>query len=139
MKSFGKIDFVSAQIDPTTDSLTVRAIVPNDFTHGKEGLLVPGQYVPVRVILGEQPDALLIPKSALMQTQAGDQVLVVDKDDKVVTRKVTVGQPYKDQWEIASGLEKDERVIVDGLQKVRAGQVVDPKIAKPPAATASSA
>ena len=123
----GKVDFVSAQIDPTTDSLTVRAVVPNDFTHGKEGMLVPGQYVPVRMILGERSDALLIPKSALMQTQAGDQVLVVDQDDKVASRKIEVGPAYQGHWVIKSGLEKGERVIVEGLQKAKLGSVVAPK------------
>jgi RND family efflux transporter MFP subunit len=123
----GKIDFVSAQIDPTTDSLTVRAVVPNDFSHGNEGILVPGQYVPVRVILGERPGTLLIPKSALMQTQAGDQVLVVDKDDKVASRKVEIGAAFQGQWVIKSGLEKGERVIVEGLQKTKPGNVVAPK------------
>jgi membrane fusion protein, multidrug efflux system len=123
----GKIDFISAQIDQTTDSLTVRAVVPNDFSHGRDGALVPGQYVPVRVILGEQPDALLIPQAALMQTQAGDQVLVVDQDDKVASRNVEVGPAYQGQWVIRSGLEKGERVIVEGLQKARPGAVVAPK------------
>ena len=123
----GKIDFVSARIDPTTDSLTVRAVVPNDFSHGRDGALVPGQYVPVRVILGEQPDALLIPQAALMQTQAGDQVLVVGQDDKVASRNVEVGPAYQGQWVIRSGLQKGERVIVEGLQKARPGVVVAPK------------
>ncbi|MGH6904866.1 MAG: efflux RND transporter periplasmic adaptor subunit [Geminicoccaceae bacterium] len=123
----GKIDFVSAQIDQTTDSLTVRAVVPNDFSHGRDGALVPGQYVPVRVILGEQPDALLIPQAALMQTQAGDQVLVVDQDDKVASRNVEVGPAHQGQWVVRSGLQKGERVIVEGLQKARPGAVVAPK------------
>jgi membrane fusion protein (multidrug efflux system) len=135
----GKIDFVSAQIDTTTDSLTVRAVVPNDFAHGNEGILVPGQYVPVRVILAEQPDALLVPKPALIETQAGEQVYVVDKDNKVAARKVEVGQAYKDQWVIKSGLEKGEQVIVEGLQKVRPGQVVDAKPAQSPPSQTPSA
>ena len=123
----GKIDFVSARIDPTTDSLTVRAVVPNDFSHGRDGALVPGQYVPVRVVLGEQPDALLIPQAALMQTQAGDQVLVVGQDDKVESRTVEVGSAYQGQWVIRSGLQKGERVIVEGLQKAKPGTVVAPR------------
>jgi membrane fusion protein (multidrug efflux system) len=134
----GKIDFISAQIDPTTDSLTFRAVIANDFSNTREGDLVAGQYVPVRMVLGERADALLIPKPALLETQIGQHVLVVDKDDKVVTRKVVVGQPYKDQWVITSGLEKDERVIVDGLQKVRPGHVVDPQPAKAPDSTPSA-
>jgi membrane fusion protein (multidrug efflux system) len=123
----GKIDFISAQIDPTTDSLTVRAVVPNDFSHGRDGALVPGQYVPVRLILGEQPDALLVPETALMQTQAGDQVLVVGADDKVESRTIEVGPAYQGQWVIKSGLQKGERVIVQGQQKAKAGVVVAPK------------
>jgi membrane fusion protein (multidrug efflux system) len=122
----GKLDFISSQIDPTTDTLTFRAVIANDFSHSSEGDLVPGQYVPVRMILGERPDALLVPKAALLETQAGQQVYVIDKDNKVVSRAVEVGQPYEDQWVIKSGLEKGERVIVDGLQKVRPGGVVDP-------------
>jgi membrane fusion protein (multidrug efflux system) len=123
----GRIDFVSAEIDPTTDSLTVRAVVPNDFSHGREGALVPGQYVPVRLILGERPDALLIPQAALMQTQAGAQVLVVDQDDKAASRNVEVGAAYQGQWVIESGLEAGERVIVEGLQKAKPGSVVAPR------------
>jgi RND family efflux transporter MFP subunit len=123
----GKIDFISAQIDPTTDSLTVRAVVPNDFSHGRDGALLPGQYVPVRLILGEQPDALLVPETALMQTQAGAQVLVVGADDKVESRTIEVGPAYQGQWVIKSGLQKGERVIVQGQQKAKAGVVVAPK------------
>ena len=70
----GKLDFISSQIDPTTDTLTFRAVIANDFAHGSEGDLVPGQYVPVRMILGERQGALLVPKPALIETQAGQQV-----------------------------------------------------------------
>jgi membrane fusion protein (multidrug efflux system) len=62
-----------------------------------------------------------------MQTQAGDQVLVVDKDDKVASRKVEVGSAYQEQWVIKGGLEKGERVIVEGMQKAKPGSVVAPK------------
>ena len=135
----GKLDFISSQIDPTTDTLTFRAVIANDFSHSSEGDLVPGQYVPVRLVPGERPDALLVPKPALLENQAGQQVYVVDKDNKVVSRTVEVGQPYKDQWVIKSGVEKGERVIVEGLQKVRPGRVVDPVPAKAPQSEAPSA
>jgi multidrug efflux pump subunit AcrA (membrane-fusion protein) len=62
-----------------------------------------------------------------MQTQAGDHVLVVDKDNKVASRKVEVGAAFQGQWVIKSGLEKGERVIVEGLQKTKPGSVVAPK------------
>jgi RND family efflux transporter MFP subunit len=135
----GKLDFISSQIDPTTDTLTFRAVIANDFAHSNEGDLVPGQYVPVRMVLGERQGALLVPKPALLETQAGQQVYVVDKDNKVVSRTVEVGQPYKDQWVIESGLEKGERVIVEGLQKVRPGGVVDAEPAQAPQSQTPSA
>jgi membrane fusion protein, multidrug efflux system len=135
----GKLDFISSQIDPTTDTLTFRAVIANDFSHSSEGDLVPGQYVPVRMVLGERPDALLVPKPALLETQAGQQVYVVDKDNKVASRTVVVAQPYKGQWVVKSGVEKGERVIVEGLQKVRPGGVVDPVPAPAPQDPAPSA
>jgi membrane fusion protein (multidrug efflux system) len=135
----GKLDFMSSQIDPTTDTLTFRAVIANDFSHSSEGDLVPGQYVPVRMVLGDRPDALLVPKPALLETQAGQQVYVVDKDNKVASRTIEVAQPYKGQWVVKSGLEKGERVIVEGLQKVRPGAVVDPVSAPAPQDPAPSA
>jgi membrane fusion protein (multidrug efflux system) len=123
----GKVDFISSQIDPTMDSLTFRAVIANDFSHSREGDLVPGQYVPVRLIVGEQPDALLIPQVALLENQVGQQVLVVDKDNKVESRTVTIGAAFKNQWVVKDGLKEGEQVIVEGLQKVRPGAVVDAK------------
>jgi RND family efflux transporter MFP subunit len=123
----GKVDFISSQIDPTMDSLTFRAVIANDFSHSREGDLVPCQYVPVRLIVGEQPDALLIPQVALLENQVGQQVLVVDKDNKVESRTVTIGAAFKNQWVVKDGLKEGEQVIVEGLQKVRPGAVVDAK------------
>jgi RND family efflux transporter MFP subunit len=130
----GKIDFISSQIDPTMDSLTFRAVIANDFSHSTEGDLVPGQYVPVRLTVGEQPDALLIPQVALLENQVGQQVMVVGKDNKVESRTVTIGAAFENQWVVKDGLKEGEQVIVEGLQKVRPGAVVD---AKPQAPTQS--
>lgn len=130
----GEVDFWSAQIDPTTDSLTGRAIFPNPFKRDVDVHLIPGQYVPLRLILGEQPDAILIPESALVQTQVGSRVFVVDKENKVAQRQVEVGRSYDQQWVIKKGLAKGERVIVEGVQKVRPGIVV--RLETPEAKTA---
>lgn len=120
----GEVDFWSAQIDPSTDTLTGRAIFPNPFKRDIDLHLIPGQYVPLRLILGEQPDAILIPESALVQTQVGTHVFVVDKDNKVEQRPVEVSRSYDQQWVITKGLEKGERVIAEGVQKVRPGIAV---------------
>jgi RND family efflux transporter MFP subunit len=128
----GKVDFISFRINPTTDSLTVRAVFPNKHIGSGDYDLIPGQYAPVRLILGENPDALLIPETALVETQAGTHVFVVGKDNKVESRKVVEGSPYKRQRVINEGLKLGERVIIEGVQKVRPGMAVKPEAAAPP-------
>jgi len=124
----GKINFISFRINPTTDSVLVRATLPNRTSKDTGDYdLIPGQYAPVRLILGEDADALLIPQPALKESQMGKQVFVVKADNKVETRNVEVGRSYKNQWIIQKGLKKGEKVIVEGTQKVRPGVVVNPK------------
>ena len=123
----GRLNYISAQIDPTTDTLEYRAVFPNPIEDLAQIALIPGQYVPIRLTVGEDPNTLLVPGPALVQSQVGTQVYVVNKDNKVESRKVEVGQAYKQQWIIKKGLEKGERVIYDGLQKVRPGVVVNIK------------
>ncbi|MGB5408159.1 MAG: efflux RND transporter periplasmic adaptor subunit, partial [Thiogranum sp.] len=123
----GRLDYISAQIDPTTDTLEYRAVFPNPIEDLAQIALIPGQYVPIRLTVGEDSNTLLVPGPALVQSQVGTQVYVVNKDNKVESRKVEVGQAYKQQWIIKKGLEKGERVIYDGVQKVRPGVVVNIK------------
>jgi len=120
----GHLDFVSVQSNPSTDTLTARAIFPNEGVDERQMTLVPGQYVPLNLIAGRQPDALLIPQVALVQSQIGAQVMVVGKDSKVEARTVEVDRAYGNQWVISKGLKKGEQVIIDGIQKVRSGMVV---------------
>jgi membrane fusion protein (multidrug efflux system) len=123
-KHQGKIDFVSAQIDPTTDSLMARLVVENpagDVGH----MLIPGQYVPVRLIVGKR-DALLVPQTAVIEIQGGSQVYTLDKDNKVTATPVTLGPAEGDQIVIETGLTAGDRVISDGTSKVRPGMPVTP-------------
>jgi RND family efflux transporter MFP subunit len=124
----GKVNFISFQIDPTTDTVLVRGIIANKKDQGIGDFdLIPGQYAPVRLILGEDPAALLIPQPALLESQIGKQVFVVSQDNKVESRRVEVGRGYQGQWVIKKGLKKGDKVIVEGTQKVRPGVVVDAK------------
>jgi len=120
----GKMNYISAQINPTTDTLEFRATFPNPFEKLAQIALVPGQYAPVILTVGEDPNTLLVPGPALIESQVGTQVYVVTKDNKVESRTVEVGQAYKQQWIIKKGLKKGERVIYDGVQKVRPGMEV---------------
>lgn len=124
----GKINFISFRINPTTDSVLVRATSPNQKSEDTGDYdLIPGQYAPVRLILGEDANALLIPQPALVETQIGKQVFVVNSDNKVEVRNVEGGRSYQNQWIIQRGLKKGEKVNVEGTQKVRPGVVVNPK------------
>ncbi len=123
----GSLNYISAQIDPTTDTLEFRAAFPNPTEDKAQIVLISGQYVPVILTVGEDPNTFLIPGTALIQSQIGTQVYVVNKDNKVESRTVEVGQAYKQQWIIKKGLKKDERVIYNGLQKVRPGVLVSIK------------
>jgi RND family efflux transporter MFP subunit len=126
----GHLDFASAQVNPNTDTLTVRAIFPNDAKKPNEIALIPGQYVPLDLVAGHQPDAVLIPQRALVQSEIGTHVFVLVKDDKVELRRVKVDRGYDQQWVIAMGLKKGEKVVVDGVQKIRSGMTVKIKTNK---------
>jgi len=137
----GHLDFVSAQIDATTDTLLARAVFPNtadgnlsEIAEGSTPIaLLPGQYVPLTLVAGKQADAILIPQVALVQSQVGSQVYVVGKDGKVALRSVEIDRALDDRWVIRKGLEAGEQVVVDGLQRIRGGMTVKASKAKPAA------
>jgi membrane fusion protein, multidrug efflux system len=115
----GKIDFLDVQGDPGTDTVTVRAEFPNP-----EGILVDGQFVGVRVERGEPERVLAVPQAALQVDQAGPYVLVVGGDDKVEARRIRLGDEQGAQVVVESGLNEGERIIIEGIQKVRPGMAV---------------
>ena len=123
----GHVDFVSAQIDPTTDSIETRLVIANPLKTDGETTpvsLVPGQYVPVKLTVGHLPGAVVIPQVALVETQGGTHVYVVGDDDKVEARKVDLGVTYGHLQVIRNGVKQGDRVIVQGVQKVRPGMTV---------------
>ena len=115
----GRIDFIGVQVDPGTDTVTVRAKLPNP-----DRILVDGQFVTVRVERGEPQMVLTVPQAALQVDQAGPFVMVVGDDDKATLRRVTLGEAEGTQAVVREGLKAGERVIVEGVQKVRPGMDV---------------
>jgi membrane fusion protein (multidrug efflux system) len=124
----GRIDFLSNQVDQGTDTLMVRAVVPNP-----ERLLVDGQFVTITVEGAEPAEALVIPQAAVGIDQAGSYVLVVGADDKVEQRRITTGANHGRDVVVTGGLKQGEQIIVDGIVKARPGMVVNAQQA-PPAA-----
>jgi membrane fusion protein, multidrug efflux system len=115
----GKLNFLDVQVDPGTDTVTVRAELPNP-----DRVLVDGQFVGVRVERGQPERVLAVPQAALQVDQAGPYVLVVGGDDKVEARRVTLGEAEGTLAVVRDGLKEGERVIVEGIQKVRPGMAV---------------
>jgi membrane fusion protein, multidrug efflux system len=115
----GFSNFLDVQVDHNTDTVAVRATVPNP-----DGLLIPGGIVGVTTERGAPQSALVVPQSAVQLDQAGHYVLLVDAAKKVELRRVTTGVERGRNVVITDGLKEGELVIVEGIQKVRPGQVV---------------
>ncbi len=126
----GSLDAVERAVDPTTGTLAVQISFPNP-----ERLLRPGQYGRVRFASQIRRDALLVLQRAVQELQDRHNVVVVDADNKVSVRSVKVGPRVDDLWVIDEGLKPGERVVVEGLQRLRDGMTVK---AVPVAASASS-
>src|SRR6185295_16891010 len=120
----GLTNFLDVQVQPDTDTVTVRAQLPNS-----DGLLIPGGVVGVVVDRGTPVESLLVPQSAVLLDQAGHYVLVVDDAKKVEQRRVTTGIEQGRDIVITQGPKAGEIVIVEGVQKVRPGQVVSTSVA----------
>jgi membrane fusion protein (multidrug efflux system) len=115
----GKVDFVDVTVNQGTDTVQVRAVFANP-----DRVLVDGQLVSVVAEVGKPQASLLLPQQALQIDQSGAFVLVVDKANKVEVRRVEVAQGTGQQLTVTKGLQAGEKVITEGIQKVRPGQVV---------------
>jgi membrane fusion protein, multidrug efflux system len=106
-------------VDPQTDTVIMRATIPNP-----ERQLNDGQFVTAVIRERQEEPRLVVPQSALQVDQAGRYVLVVDDQHKVEQRRIQTGPNQATDVVVTAGLHEGEKVIVDGIQKVRAGQVV---------------
>jgi len=131
----GTLQFSDVTVDPTTGNFLLRVIVANP-----KQLLMPGMYVRAIVGQGIRPQALLAPQRGVTRdVKGGATALVVGKDGKVETREVIVSRTIGDQWLVEDGLASGDRVIVEGLQKVKPGMAVTAVEAPPDAAGAAAA
>lgn len=130
----GTLDAVERAIDTKTGTLAVQFNFPNP-----QQLIRPGQYGRVRIMVEKLPGALLVPQRAVNEIQGLYQVAVVDANNKVSLRMVKTGPRVDSLWVISEGLQATDRVVVEGLQRVRDGMVVEPTVVSaesllPPAA-----
>ncbi len=118
----GTIYFADREVNPATGAIRIAGIFPNP-----NNLLRPGGYGRVRASVNARNGALLVPQRAVIELQGSQLVAVVGSDNKVNIRPVTAGERIGDQWIVSGNLKPGERVIVEGLQKVKEGGLVNPK------------
>jgi membrane fusion protein (multidrug efflux system) len=142
----GSIDYIDPSVATNTDTIIVRARVPNPpyrlVTPGEPVArrLIDGGYVTVLVEGAEPVMALSVPRAAVLSDQGGSYVYVVDKENKVEQRRIELGQSTPARAVISRGLKQGETIIVDGLQRARPGITVAPSpMAPQPAATNANA
>ena len=117
----GRVLFVNREVDTRTGTIQVRGEFANP-----GNILRPGQYARVRAVIEVRKDALLIPQRSVAELQGVYQVAVVGSDNKVIIKTVKLGPQFRDMWVVESGIEAGEKVIVDGLQRVKTGVAVAP-------------
>jgi len=115
----GTISFADREVNPATGAIRIAGVFPNP-----TNLLRPGGFGRVRLSAKTQTGALLVPQRAVMELQGSYQVAVVGDDNKVSIRPVTVGERVGKLWIVTEGLKAGERVVVEGLMKVRDGAPV---------------
>ncbi|MCK5893611.1 MAG: efflux RND transporter periplasmic adaptor subunit [Endozoicomonadaceae bacterium] len=119
----GLFNFANTRADETTATINMRAEFPNP-----NGILLPGLYVTLIAESKKKADVPLIPQATIQENQQGRFVLVVTSDNQVKRRIVEMGRRIGPMWVVSKGLEAGERIIIEGLQKVRPGTVVNPVV-----------
>ena len=117
----GTLQFSDVTVDPTTGSVILRAIFPNP-----EDIILPGMFVQAVIKEGVNAQAILIPQQGVSRDTKGNPVsLIVDAEGKVGMRMLTLDRAIGDKWLVSAGLVPGDRVIVEGMQRVRPGAVVE--------------
>jgi membrane fusion protein (multidrug efflux system) len=127
----GHLIVVNREVDTRTGTIQVRAEFPNP-----GNVLRPGQYARIRAVTDERKNALLVPQRSIAELQGIYQIGVVGSDNKVAIRTVKLGPQFGDMWVVDSGVQPGEKVVVDGLQRLRDGMTVTPTLYKDTQSTA---
>ena len=119
----GKADFIDREVDPSTGSLLVQSSFPNP-----DGIVRPGQYAKVRILLQTLKDATVVPQRCISELQGQFSVKVVKSDNTIENRTVKPSERMGDLWLITEGIEHGEKVVISGLQRIKSGMEVNPKV-----------
>jgi membrane fusion protein (multidrug efflux system) len=117
----GKIDFIDRQVNTTTGTIAMRAIIPNP-----QGLIKPGTFTTVNLVLMEQENGIVIPQSATTQVQGKVFTFLVDKDDKVNRVPIILGRSIGQNFVVFDGIKPGDRIMLEGFQKFKEGMQIKP-------------
>jgi len=118
----GRLQFIDREVDPKTGSINIQVAFPNP-----ERVLRPGGYGNIKAVVRTQRGALAIPQRAITELQGRTMVAVVDNNGMVAIKGVKTGERVGPLWVIEDGLKPGDRVVAEGIQKVRDGMLVTPK------------
>ena len=122
----GTLQFSEVTVDPSTGSVTLRAQFPNP-----ENFLLPGMYARASIVEGVVSDAILVPQRGVSRNSKGEPTaMVVNKDNKAESRVLHVDRAIGSNWLVTSGIKAGEKLIIEGLQKIRPGSAVAPEEAE---------
>jgi len=122
----GRLEFADVTVDPSTGSVTLRAVFPNP-----NGTLLPGMFVRAHIVSGVVANGVLVPQGAVvLDPKGGATVLIAGSDNTAQSRKVVLGQMVGSQWQITSGLNEGDKVITEGAMKLKAGGAIKAAPAK---------
>ncbi len=119
----GKFRFINREVDPTTGAILVQTIFPNP-----RNLIKPGQFAKVRITTPPLENTIVVPQRAVREFQGQFSVFVLGDSNKVKETPVELGETYRDYYVVRNGLSDGDQVLLEGLLKVRSGQVIDPQM-----------
>jgi membrane fusion protein, multidrug efflux system len=119
----GKITFLDRNVDPSTGTILLQSIFPNP-----DGLIRPGQFAKVKSVIDVLDKALVVPQRCVIELQGFYNVFTVGKDSVVTQKRVEVLDDFGDLFIIKAGLDKGEKVLMEGLMAVQSGQKVNPEV-----------
>lgn len=121
----GKFDFIDREVDVETGSILIQTTFPNP-----DRLIRPGQFAKVKVIVDQIENGKLVPQRCVKELQGQYYVFTVDKDNKITQKQIKLGPLFKDFWVVQEGVNKGDKIILEGIQRVQEGMTIKPKLQK---------
>ncbi len=119
----GIIDFIDRNVNPSTGTILLQATFPNP-----NGFIRPGQFARVKARVKEEKGALLVPQKCVTELQGQYSVFIVNAENKVEAKQIKIGNKIGDYWIVKEGLQNNDKVVLEGLQKVKSGMEVIPEV-----------